>query len=377
MIKLALRWVLLLFSLLPVVVYPLTLRDKIGQMIMLGFDGTQVNASSEIVKTINQYNLGGVILFDYDSVKESYGKNIRSLKQISALTKQLQLYTKQAERRYHRPLLPLLIAIDYEGGEVDRFRTAEGFEPTLPAALLPKLVPLKVNHEIDKITQNLKATGFNLNFAPVLDVNVNPDNPVIGVQNRSFSSDPRLVTNYARQFTHALLTHDILCAYKHFPGHGSATKDSHMDFVDVSQTWKSYELFPYQKLFSEKEACPIVMTAHIVNRQLDPSGLPATLSHTMLTNLLRKYLHFKGVVISDDLQMDAIQKHYPLDKSIPLAINAGVDILLFANQTKSVLVDPAAIINLIESKVKSGEIPVKRIDEAYARIVALKSHLPS
>lgn len=360
---------------LPLSAHALTLRDKIGQMLILGFDGSSVNRTSSIVKVIDQDNLGGVVLFDYDGITDKYGKNIQSRKQVRKLTRQLQFYTRQAERKHHRPLLPLLIAVDNEGGEVDRLKTAEGFEPALSAALLPKLSAQKASHEFKKISSNLKSAGFNLDFAPVLDVNVNPKNPVIAMKNRSFSADPMIVSHYAGEFSRSLHAQGIACTYKHFPGHGSSEKDSHIAFVDVSQSWKPYELQPYEQLFAEKWSCPMVMTAHIVNRQLDPSGLPATLSYPILTKLLREKMHFLGVVISDDMQMDAIEKFYTLDKAVVLAINAGVDMLLFDNQIENPMLDPKPLIDLIEAKVKSGEISEARIDEAYQRIVRLKKQL--
>jgi beta-N-acetylhexosaminidase len=358
---------------------PVPLRYKIGQMIIMGFNESQVSNESDIVKWIDQYHLGGVIAFDTATKGKNLTKNIQSKQQIHELTTQLQAYTTQSQKKQHLPLLPLLIAIDYEGGWVDRLQTADGFEPTLSPALYPKLSQKKLSHELNKMSQYLKTAGFNLDFAPIVDIAVNPTNPIITTFKRSYSADPAEVTHFAGLFVNALREKNIQCAFKHFPGHGSSEKDSHLGLVDISKTWKSYELLPYQKLIQDKPTCGFVMTAHLINRQLDPSGLPATLSHKMLTDLLRHHLHFNGVIISDDMLMKAILDNYPLEKAIPLAINAGVDVLLFANQDEHTMVTPTKIIDLIEHQVKAGIIPEQRINEAYEHIKQIKqgfNHYP-
>jgi beta-N-acetylhexosaminidase len=225
------------------------------------------------------------------------------------------------------------------------------------------------------MAETLKDTGFNLNFAPVLDVAVNPDNPIIALRERSFSADPKTVAKYGSIFAKAYVSQKIQCAYKHFPGHGSSTTDSHLGFVDVTDTWHDQELLPFTMSLSKKTHCGMIMTAHIVNRKLDPSGLPATLSHPILTDLLRHDLGFDGVIITDDMQMKAISAHYGLENSVTLAINAGADMLIFGNQMVDVPQNPSEIINLIEQKVASGEISEDRINEAYQHIQHFKMSL--
>lgn len=277
--------------------------------------------------------------------------------------------------KYHRPQLPLLISVDYEGGKVNRLGEQYGFPPTLSAAEVGKRETKEAESIADSMAQTLKKAEFNLDFAPELDVNVNPENPVIGKKERSFSSDPKQVIRYASIYTHHFLDQKIQCAYKHFPGHGSSTKDSHLGFVDVTDTWQPYELSPFEQLLNSYEGCGMVMTAHIVNHQLDPSGLPATLSHKILTDLLRNQLHFKGVIITDDMQMKAISDNYGLEQALVLAINAGADMLMFGNNLSTPAQDPIQVINIIEAKVQSGEISQERINEAYQHIVALKKSL--
>lgn len=359
----------------PIQAQTISLRDKIGQMLMLGFSGIEVNESSPVVQWIDQYNLGGVIAFDYDEISTTLGKNILSDKQIHQLTKRLQFYTQKSAKKHHRPSLPLLTSIDYEGGWVDRLKTADGFEPTLPPRLFPKLSPTKLKYELNKMSRYVKAAGFNLDLAPIVDIEVNPQNPIIAAYKRSYSNDPMVVTHFAKLYIKALRDKSVQCALKHFPGHGSSHADSHKGLVDISKHWKAYELLPYQLLIPEKPTCGVVMTAHLVNRQLDPSGLPATLSKPMLTGLLRGHLHFNGVIMSDDMQMKAIANRYSLKESITLAINAGIDILLFANQREQP-VDPKLIIDVVEEQVKAGVISEERINESYERILKLKKTLP-
>lgn len=352
-----------------------SLRDKIGQMLLIGFDGKKINAHSPIVKSIEKNNIGGVILFDYNYQTKLYDKNIESPEQVKQLNSDLQYFNLQENLKHHRPRLPLLISVDYEGGYVNRLREQYGFPPTVSAADVGKKSFVEADAIAETMAETLHSAGFNLDFAPVLDVNVNPDNPVIGKLDRSFSADAATVSGYASIYSRHFLNHHIQCAYKHFPGHGSSTKDSHLDFVDVTDTWQTYELEPYQQLLNQDESCGVVMSAHIVNRQLDKSGLPATLSHAILTDLLRNQLHFKGVIITDDMQMKAISDHYGLEQALVLAINAGADMLIFGNNLSAQQQDPEQLVNIIEAKVLSGEISRKRIDDAYQHIKALKQSL--
>lgn len=351
------------------------LRDKIGQMLLIGFDGKRVNAESFIVKAIADYNLGGVILFDYNLRRKNHNKNIESPAQLKQLTQDLQAFNQQAQRLHHRPPLPLFIAVDAEGGKVNRLKSRYGF-PAMPSAAETGKQSLQAAETTAKtMASTLKAVGINLNFAPLLDLNINPDNPVIGKKDRSFSRDPLVVSRYATLFSQEFLKQNIQCAYKHFPGHGSASQDSHEGFVDVTASWQPAELIPYQRLLSQPNACGIIMSAHLINRQLDKSGLPATLSHAILTDLLRRQLHFTGIIITDDMQMKAISDHFGLERALVLAINAGADMLIFGNNFLIAPQDPKQLIDIIEEKVRSGEIKEERINDAYQRIVELKQSM--
>lgn len=354
--------------------HEVSLRDKIGQMFIVGFDGQQVDAHSAIVQDIEQCHLGGVILFDYNQKTQTFNKNISSVEQVQRLNQSLQKFNSKALRERGYPDLPLLIAVDYEGGMVTRLKEEYGFPMTLSAEKIGQLPLEEARLHAIKMAETLKSSGFNLNFAPVLDVNKNPENPILGIKGRTYSDSPVAVSTYASLFSSAYRDQSIQCVFKHFPGHGSSTSDSHLGFVDVTSTWRADELEPYVNLIAQSHACGAIMSAHVVNRQLDPSGLPATLSYPILTGLLRNTLHFEGVIVSDDMQMKAISEYYGTEEALVLAINAGVDLFIWGNQ----LGEPVRVknlINLVESKVKSGEISEERINEAYERIVHLKQSL--
>ncbi|KTD30608.1 beta-N-acetylhexosaminidase [Legionella israelensis] len=349
----------------------ISLRNKIGQMLIMGFSGTELNEQSPVVDWLQKDGLGGVLLFDFDSQSKQYGKNLVNTSQIRHLLYQLNHYSKAVSS--YTEALPLLTAIDYEGGAVDRLSHIEDMMDTMSASKQAMLSDETFTEEIQQMATGLKSLGINLNFAPVVDLNLNCDSGVIGRLERSFSDDPETVTRLARHFVNIFNREGIVCAYKHFPGHGSAKEDSHEDAVDVTHTFLSKELIPYQQLIPDGNVSVMIMTAHVINRLLDESGLPASLSHKLITELLRKEYGFEGVVISDDLQMPAIAKYFSLSDSLTLAINAGTDMLIFANQFSSI--SASEVIDCIEGLIHQGRIAIERIDEAYTRIVCLKKAL--
>ena len=224
------------------------------------------------------------------------------------------------------------------------------------------------------MARSLAVLGINTNFAPVLDLNVNPSNPVIGKIGRSFSADPAVVTRHAGLFIRAFHDFGLLSAVKHFPGHGSSRDDSHEGFVDVSDTGSKKELEPFTALIREG-LCDMVMTAHIYNRALD-AEYPATLSASTIDGLLRTQLGFEGVVVTDDLMMKAITDHYGLESAIERAVLAGADILLFANNSYSFEPDILRRAHAtLRTLVLSGRISRTRIDQSWRRILGLKNRI--
>jgi beta-N-acetylhexosaminidase len=361
---------ILLFGAGALIANEVTLEAKIGQMLMMGFEGKTLHSDSPIAKAIAEDNIGGVILFDYDMQSKQFDRNIESPKQVRLLNQQLQALNILSNKTHHRDPLPLFIAVDYEGGQVIRLSEKYGF-PSMPSAkTIGSMSSEQVNKIARQMAQTLWSSGFNLDFAPVLDVDLNPSNLLIGKHERSFSSDPEQVALDGTIFSKQFLKRGLQCAYKHFPGHGSSMSDSHLGFVDVTDTWQKKELVPYVKLLGQKPHCGLVMTAHIVNRKLDKSGLPATLSHKILTDFLRNKLHFDGVIMTDDMQMKAITTQYTEAEAITLAINAGADMLIFGNQMGNE--EPHTIIAMIKAQVDAGKISETRIDEAYQHIKTVK-----
>ena len=288
-------------------------------------------------------------------------RNIESPAQVGALLAFLQAQAP----------LPLLVAIDQEGGRVNRLKPVRGFPASISHEELGQIDdPGETFRQAERTARTLADLGINLNLAPVVDLDANPDNPVIKGKKRSFSSDPETVARHAVAFVQAHRAQGVLSCAKHFPGHGSARGDTHLGLVDISTTWRERELIPFQRLIAAG-LCDAIMSAHVFNAKLDPES-PATLSPATLTGLLREKLGFEGVIISDDMEMKAISSHYGLEHSVPAAIAAGVDLLCFGNNLNY---DPGIAgkaIDILVRAVESGRIPESRIDTSLARVRALK-----
>jgi len=340
------------------------LDEIIGQMIMIGFRGFDLSPDNPIVNDLVNNKICGVILFDYDVTLQKFERNISTPKQLQKLIMKVKQYSA----------LKPFIAIDMEGGRVNRLKTNYGFPPTVSAQYLGTIDNIdSTKFYTDRIAKTLSDMGINLNLAPVVDVNINPENPVIGKIERSFSADPNIVVKHASEFINAHKSYNILTSLKHFPGHGSSKGDSHHGFTDVTDTWQSIELEPYSGLLTTKKV-DIIMTAHIFNARFD-SVYPATLSYNTITKILRDSLKFSGVVISDDMQMKAITDNYGLETAIEKGINAGVDILLFAN---NLVYDPEIFSkskSIILKLLSEGKITRERLYESYNRIKTLKLSL--
>jgi beta-N-acetylhexosaminidase len=339
-----------------------TLDEKIGQMLMVGFRGTVATSDSSIARFIQDYHLGSVIFFDFDVELKKADRNVASPAQLKALVDSLQSFSK----------IPLLVAIDQEGGRVNRLKTTYGFPASVSAQYLGRINNTdSTRFYADRTARTLKSVGINVNFAPVADVNSNPDNPVIGRLERSYSADPDIVATHARVVTAVHKQHGIVTTFKHFPGHGSAWNDSHVGMADVTTTWASSELIPYRRAIEAGEL-DAIMTAHIFNANFDKDH-PGTLSKRVLTGMLREELGFEGVIYSDDMQMKAVADFYGLEQAIELGIHAGIDILTFGNNTHQYEPDIAErAFKTIKMLVETGRISEARIDESYQRIMNLK-----
>lgn len=341
-----------------------TLDEKIGSMFMVGFMGTTAPKNSQICKDIAQYHLAGVILFDANPVNKSEAKNIANKNQVAQLTQQLQACSYDGK---------LLISVDQEGGNVQRLKSKYGFYGNFSKASdMSKLSEISVIQQYDKMGEELSSVGINYNLAPDVDLAINKQNRVIYQLGRSFGSDPKMVAKYSSIFMNAMHNHGVLTSLKHFPGHGSSLGDTHKGFVDVTTLWQEKELEPYRLLAKTADT---VMVAHVFNEKLDPQ-YPATLSNKTVKGLLREKLGFEGVVITDDLQMGAINQKYGLKNTLKLAIGAGNDILLFGNQlsVKS-MVSTKRLVETVKSLIKSKEVNVDDIEKSNQRLEKLKMKL--
>lgn len=339
-----------------------TIDEKIGEMLILGFRGLEVNDSSKIVQDINKYNIGGIIVFDYDVPSKTWSRNIESPEQTKKLVNDIKSLTNEN----------LFIAVDSEGGYVNRLKTKYGFINIESALKMGEGEASETFTQVSQLGAELKDLGFNLNFAPVVDVNINPDNPVIGYLERSFSDDPIKVYEHASSFIDAMHKYNITTAIKHFPGHGSSQDDSHLGLVDVTSTYnKEIELLPYKELIASNKL-DMIMTAHVINTNIDSEN-PATLSSIFLQDILRNELGYNGIIVSDDMQMGAIVDNFGQEEAIIKAINAGCDLLIFSNNNKEYDENIAEkAVNIIKKALEENKISEERINESYNRIIELK-----
>ena len=357
------------------------LKQKVTQMIMPDFrkwqeagqespqDLTKVNA--EVADAIDKYDFGGVILF---------AENVKETKQTLALTQDMQ--KAAIENKANNGKIPLLLAIDQEGGIVYRLGsgTALPGNMAIGATNDPKLA--KEAGQI--IGRELSALGLNVDFAPVLDTNNNPQNPVIGL--RSFSSDPNRVAYLGIPMMKGIQDYNVAVAAKHFPGHGDTAVDSHtgLPLVDKSLTeLEKLELLPFKKAMDA--GVDLLMTAHIQYPQIEKDQVvsketgekiyvPATLSDDILTGLVRKKYGYKGVIVSDAMGMDAIAKNFGEVEAVKMAIKAGVDLVLMPTtlRSKADLSKIDTIVNAVVDAVQTGDISEERLNESVRRILTLK-----
>ncbi|MEA2608777.1 MAG: beta-N-acetylhexosaminidase [Chloroflexota bacterium] len=335
-----------------------TLRRKISRLLLVGFRGLEIQSTDPITVALAG-GLGGVILFDKHQQTGGW-RNISSPDQLSRLTRAL---------RDAAPL-PLIVAIDQEGGRVSRLNPAKGFPATRSEAEVgatgDPAVALAAGRGMGR---TMAAAGIDLDLAPVVDVNIDPSNPAIGALGRSFSSDPSVVAAMAEAEIRGLHGAGVHATIKHFPGLGSANANTDFDAVDVTATWTEAELEPFQTLIAA--GLPdAVMSAHILNRHLDPDW-PASLSPATIDGLLRKKLGWNGVVVTDDLDAVAITSQFTRPEAIARAIEAGNDLLTFANQAHYFPDLVAQLLDEIVGLVGSGRISEARLDQSIARLEAL------
>jgi len=334
------------------------LEQEIGQMLMVGIRGAQLN--NEFMEQTRQQiaagEIGGIILFKHNI------KNGTQLKNFIA-----------AINRIKAPL-PLLLAVDEEGGKVRRLRKSQGFEEFPSAAYIGKNLSLKEAFDTYyRMAIQIRKTGLNLNLGPVVDVNVNGSSPAIGKLKRSFSSDPVSVYNFSKTFIEAHRKAGVLTTLKHYPGHGSSREDTHNDLTDISGSWEKIEQIPFRRLI-DSSMVDLIMAGHLFDHNID-KNYPASLSAIHIQQNLRNKLGFQGVVLTDDLQMGAIIKRYGLEEIVIAAVNSGSDILQFSDPLDLDKNLPGRVRDIIVSAIHEGRIDPDRIHESYRRISKLKQKL--
>lgn len=323
----------------------LTIDQKVGQMIFAGVDGTSYNEN--VYNLIHEYYVGGIIFNK---------KNFASPKQT------VQYINRIKDENTN---IPLFLGVDQEGGVV--------------AKLPGNLIPIPTNLEIGKknneqfsnkighiLGKEVKAFGFNMNFAPVLDINSNPNNPVIG--NRSFGNTADLVSRLGISIMKGLQSENIIAVVKHFPGHGDTATDSHLELPRVNKSLpelEQLELLPFQQAI--QDGADVVMIAHILLPEIDAAS-PSSMSEAIISDILRSQLEYDGVVITDDMTMEAITDHYDIGEAAVQSVKAGSDIVMVAHDYHKV----TAVFKAIRSAVENGEISEERIDESVIRILQLK-----
>lgn len=336
-----------------------SLDMMIGSMLMLGFRGAELPPGDAFLAQVRTGHVGHVILFDRD-VTTGGERNIASPRQLRQLTATLRAAAPG----------PLLIAVDQEGGRVRRLKTQKGFADLPSAQSMGAGQPEKTRAMASQLGKELAALGISVDLAPVADVNSNPANPAIGALERSFSPNPALVAAHALAFGQGLVQQGVIPALKHFPGQGGAQKDSHLGLTDITRSWNAKaDLAPYTQAFAQ--GWPgMVMLGHLFHTGLD-ANYPATLSRAIVADLLRGRMGWQGVIISDDMQMKAITDHYGLEQAVLLAVNAGVDILLFGNNLYWDENLPSKAFATLKGLVESGQISQQRIMESWLRISTL------
>ncbi|MDQ1145862.1 beta-N-acetylhexosaminidase [Bacillus sp. SORGH_AS 510] len=324
----------------------MSLDEKIGQLIISGIDGTTLLPTDK--KLITEYHIGGLIF---------YSNNLLSKQQTLKFVDSL-INTNKINK------FPLFMSVDQEGGRISR----------LPeASRTPSSADIGIKNDRESaysigetLAEELKKLGFNLDFAPVLDVNSNPNNPVIG--DRSFGSNANIVAGMGIQVMKGIQSKQIISVIKHFPGHGDTSVDSHLQLPIVNKTLnqlQQLELIPFQQAINN--GADVVMVAHILLPNLD-GRYPSSMSKEIISTILRKQMNYNGVIITDDMTMGAIINNYGIGEASVLSLQAGSDIILVAHDFNNVI----KVINSIKSAVKDGTISEERINESVERVILLK-----
>jgi beta-N-acetylhexosaminidase len=330
------------------------LDGEIAQMLIMGFvgaDTTSVGARA-IATWLRSRLIGGVIFFE---------DNLPSPQQARSLTR---LFRDAAA-----PSIPFL-CVDQEGGAISRLRPERGFQPLPSAHSVSGRSPKEAERLYERTARELNRLGFNVNFGPVVDLALNRNNSVIEGLGRSYGKDPSAVIAYAKAFIRAHRRNHILTALKHFPGHGSTSTDSHRSLPVITGVWRKEELRPFAELARGGYA-DMIMAGHLVHDRLSGPGRPASLSAAAIQGLLRHALGYRGVVVTDDMQMGALAR-FGLDERILLGIEAGCDLFIYSNRLSPDRQMPWRFHRVISEAITRGRLTRARIERSAELIRHLK-----
>ncbi|MDH5762856.1 MAG: beta-N-acetylhexosaminidase [Nitrospinota bacterium] len=331
---------------------PTTIPEMTGQMIMAGFEGTTLTPETE--ELIRKYHVGGLILFS---------RNYENPEQLYTLIRDAQDVAASSSTG-----LPLFISVDQEGGRVARL--TEPFTQYPPFCCLGNSGSEDLARRFGQsLAAELADVGINMDYAPVLDVHTNPDNPIIG--DRAIGSDPETVAKLANAFIEGFRAKNMIPVGKHFPGHGDTHLDSHLDLPTVDRdaaTLEAVELLPFKETIAR--GLEVIMTAHVIYTAWDKDN-PATFSKTILQDILRKRLGFQGIIMSDDLEMKAVENYFPFEAFPRMGVEAGLDMFLICNNVDKV----RTLHDQLTRDVNKGTIPTAPIQQSVERILHLKKNL--
>lgn len=326
------------------------LEYKLAQMFMMGFQGMELSKSTQ--EFLQEYRPGGVIYFS---------QNYEAPALLQELSENIQ------NTRDKTMNLPLFISVDHEGGRIQRFR--KPFTHFPEPVILGEINSPRLAFEVAAVmAKELSAVGVNIDFHPLCDIHTRASNPVIG--RRAFGTDDEVVSRISSAMVRGFIANNVIACAKHFPGHGDTTVDSHFDLPKVDQSWEELmerELKPFIRCI--KSRVDMIMTAHMLNTQLDPI-YPTTLSYSTLTNGLRKKLRYSKLIITDDMQMEAMTKYFGEEDMIHLAINAGNDILLYRDEEKG-----RRAMEIAFGFLAKGRILPEQVEASYARIKEVKERM--
>ncbi len=326
------------------------LADAVATMLLIGFYGATTRSPSArlLARQVRRGEVGGVFFVH---------QNIGTRDQAAALVESFRA-------------APLL-AIDHEGGIVQRLTGTHGFT-WLPAArdVAATMTPEAARTLYARAGRELAEFGFTVNLGPVVDFD-HPDNRAIGIFGRAYGIDPAQITAYGAAFVDGFAAENVVCVLKHFPGHGCSVGDSHDGIADISGSWTPSELEPFARLIAAGRA-PIVMGGHVRLDTIEPEGLPATISPAIITGLLRRQLGYKGVVMTDDLDMDAVSHVFGRRQAFIHAIRAGNDLLMIKNLFRYDPLLPQRAVGWVRAAIRAGILREAQIIDAAERVRKLR-----